>query len=69
MQSGVGRSIEIRVYVFRRNARLRPVCAKVVSPLKLQVVLAAGTLIALLEAAETPERRQPSCEMDRRLGL
>src|SRR5689334_19529782 len=54
MRSGAGGSIEIRIYVFRRNTRLCPVCAKVVSPLKLQVVLAAGTLIALLEAARLP---------------
>jgi hypothetical protein len=62
MQSGVSSTVKICIYVFRCNARLCPVCSKIISPLELQVVLAAGTLIALLEPAGLPNRASQAAE-------
>src|SRR6516162_4150131 len=62
MLSGVSGVIEVRVNVFRWNASLRPVRPKIVSPLELQIVLAAGTLAALLEPAGIPNRSSEAAE-------
>ena len=53
VQGSVSGAIEICVYVLARDSCLRPVRAKIVSPLELQVVLAAGTLISLLEPQDS----------------
>jgi hypothetical protein len=62
VQSRLSGAIEIRIYVFGCDARLRPVRAKIVSPLELQVVLAAGTLVALLEPTRLPNRTSQATE-------
>jgi hypothetical protein len=62
VQSSVSGVIEICIYVFDCDARLCPVRAKIVSPLELQVVLAAGTLVALLEPTRLPHRASQAAE-------
>src|SRR5262249_39113885 len=62
MQSGVSGITEVCVNVFGGGASLLPVRTKILSPLELQVVLGAGTLIALLEPAGFPNRSSEAAE-------
>jgi hypothetical protein len=62
VQSSVSSAIEICIYVASCDARLRPVRAKIVGPLELQVVLAAGTSIPLLEPTGLPNRTSQATE-------
>ena len=62
VQSRVSGAIEICIYVFGCDACLRPVRAKIVGPLELQIVLAAGTRIPLLEPTGLPNRTSQATE-------
>jgi hypothetical protein len=54
--------VKVLVDILRRNAGLRPARAKIVRPLELQIILAAGGRIALLEPAGHPHRASEAAE-------
>jgi hypothetical protein len=62
VQGSVNGAIEICIYVLGCDSCLRPVRAKIVGPLELQVVLAAGTRIPLLEPTGLPNRTGQATE-------
>ena len=62
VQGSISRAIEICIYVLGCDSCLRPVRAKIVGPLELQVVLAAGTRIPLLEPTGLPNRTSQATE-------
>src|SRR6476620_4574051 len=62
VQSSVGSAIEFSIYVASCEASRPPVRAKIVGPLELQVVLAAGTGIPLLEPTGLPNRTSQAAE-------